>query len=122
MVDEGGLDAVEGRIDGWQAGFEQRAAQARELGARLAGLTVTAESDDGLVAVTVGQGGRLTGVRLEEGIRGRPAGETAREILAALEVAQAAFADRAASATAETIGADSATGQAVIASFFRPPT
>ncbi|GAA3912798.1 YbaB/EbfC family nucleoid-associated protein [Actinoplanes auranticolor] len=63
------LDAAERRVDDWQAGFEQRAAQARELAGRLAQLSGAARSDDGLVTVTVGAGGALTGLELDEGVR-----------------------------------------------------
>jgi len=113
------LDAAERRIDDWQAGFEQRAAQARELAARLAVLTASARSDDGLVTVTVGGNGMLTGLELDEDVRRQPADETARQILATLAAAQSDLAKRATSVTAETVGADSETGQAVIASLAR---
>jgi DNA-binding protein YbaB len=113
------LEAAERRIDDWQAGFEQRAAQARELAGRLAGLTASASSKDGLVTVTVGAGGALTGLELEEGVRRQPAAETARQILATLAAAQDDLTAQATAATAETVGADSETGQAVIASLTR---
>ena len=113
------LDAAERRIDDWQAGFAQRAAQARELAARLAVLTASARSDDGLVTVTVGGNGMLTGLELHEDVRRQPADETARQILATLAAAQSDLAKRATSVTAETVGADSETGQAVIASLAR---
>jgi DNA-binding protein YbaB len=113
------LDAAERRIDDWQAGFEQRAARARELAARLAGLTASSRSDDGLVTVTVGGNGMLTGLELDEAVRRQPAAETARQILAALAAAQADLATQATSVTAETVGADSETGKAVIAALAR---
>jgi len=117
MVED--LEAAERRIDEWQAGFERRAAQARELNARLASLRAGARSDDGLVSVTVGPTGRVVDLRLEEGIRRRPAAETAREILTTLAAAQASLTAQVTAATEETVGADSETGRAVIASFQR---
>ena len=54
MFDGSDLEAAERLVDDWQAGFEQRAAQARDLAARLAGLTAAARSDDGFITVTVG--------------------------------------------------------------------
>jgi hypothetical protein len=115
MVDGSDPGAAERMVDDWQAQFEQRAAQARELSARLAVLTATARSDDGLVSITVGPSGGLTDLRLDEGIRARPAAETARQILATLAAAQAELTGLVTAATAETVGAETETGKAVIA-------
>lgn len=117
MFDPSDLDGAERWVDDWQAGFEERAAQARELSARLAGLTASARSDDGLIEVTVGSAGTMVGLELAEGIRRQPAEQTAREILTTLAAAQAAMTAAATEVTAETVGADSETGRAVIASF-----
>jgi len=119
MFEEPDLEAAVRRIDDWQAGFEQRAAQARELAARLAALTVSARSEDGHVTVTVGANGMLTGLELHEEVRRQPAAETARQILATLAAAQSDLAGQATEVTAETVGADSETGKAVIASLAR---
>jgi DNA-binding protein YbaB len=119
MFDGPDLDAAERLVDDWQAGFEQRAAQARELAARLAELSASARSDDGLVTVTVGAGGALTGLQLDEEVRRQPAAETARQILTTLAAAQAELTTRATAITDETVGADSETGKAVIASLTR---
>ena len=69
--------------------------------------------------MTVGGNGMLTGLELHEDVRRQPADETARQILATLAAAQSDLAKRATSVTAETVGADSETGQAVIASLAR---
>jgi DNA-binding protein YbaB len=117
MFDGRDLDEAEQLVDDWQAGFEERAAQARALSARLGTLTATARSEDELVTVTVGGSGAVSDLELEEGIRDRPAAETARAILATLRAAQASLTRAATEATAETLGADSETGRAVIASY-----
>jgi DNA-binding protein YbaB len=117
MFDGRDLDEAERMVDDWQAGFEERAVQARALSARLGSLTATAESEDELVKVTVGASGTMSDLALEEGIRDRPAAETARAILATLRAAQASLTKAATQATAETVGADSETGKAVIASY-----
>jgi DNA-binding protein YbaB len=117
MFDGRDFDAAEQLVDDWQAGIEARAAQARELSARLAELSATARSDDELVTVTVGSSGDLAALELDERIRDRPAAETAREIMATLRVARATLTAAVTEVTAETLGADSATGQAVIASY-----
>jgi DNA-binding protein YbaB len=117
MFDPSDLDSAERRVDDWQAGFEERAAQARLLAERLGGLTVAARSADGLVEVTVGASGSVVGLELDEEIRRQPAARTAREILATLKAAQAELTRAATAATVETLGADSETGRAVIAGF-----
>ena len=117
MFDGRNLDDAERLVDDWQAGIEARAAAARALSERLAGLSASARSDDDLVEVTVGASGVITELELDEGIRRQPAADTARSILATMRAAQAALTAAATEVTAETVGADSATGQAVIASF-----
>ncbi len=117
MFDGRDLDAAEQLVDDWQAGIEARAAQARELSARLAALSATARSDDELVTVTVGPSGDLVALELDERIRDRPSAETAREIMAALRAARATLTAAVTEATTDTMGADSATGQAIIASY-----
>jgi len=117
MFDGRDFDAAERLVDDWQAGIEARAAQTRELSARLGALTATAHSDDGLVSVTVGASGALTALELKDGIRDQPAAETARTILATVRAAHASLTAAATAATAETVGADSETGRAIIASY-----
>jgi DNA-binding protein YbaB len=117
MFDGRDLDDAERLVDDWQAGIEARAAAARQLSERLAGLSASARSDDDLVEVTVGASGAVTGLTLDERIRRQPAEGTARSILATMRAAQAALTAAATEVTAETVGTDSATGQAVIASF-----
>jgi len=117
MFDGRDLDEAERLVDEWQAGFEQRAAQARALSTRLAALTATAESEDGLVKVTVGASGGISDLTLKEEIRDQPAATTARLILTTMRAAQASLATAATEATAETVGVDSETGKAIIASY-----
>lgn len=114
MFDGRDLGDAERMIDDWQAGLEANAAAAREMSDRLAGLTATARSPDRLVTVRVGATGDLVGLELAEEIRARPAAETAREILATLRAARVALVDAVAEVTAETVGAESATGRAVL--------
>jgi len=81
---------------------------ARGLDARLA------REGDGIVQVTVGSGGQITGLRLDEEIRRQPAATTARQILAAISLAEVAPVRDFAQVTADTVGLDSATGRAVM--------
>jgi hypothetical protein len=117
FADEADLRAAERWVDDWQSGIEERAAAARALSERVAGLTATARSADGLVEVTVASSGLLTGLRLAEAIRRRPAAQTSAEILAVSRAALARLAERVAEAVQETVGRDSATGRAVMGSF-----
>jgi hypothetical protein len=115
-----GDDGIDGlsleRIEQWERGFEERAAQARVLSERTSGLSATAREGDGIVEVTVGSGGQVTGLRLDEAIRRQPAATTARQILAAISLAKASLARDFAAVTAETVGLESATGQALMSS------
>jgi len=117
MFDGRNLQDAEHMVDDWQAGIEARGAQARALSTRLSGLTATASSEDGLVTVTVGSTGGLVRLELAEGIRGRPADQTARQIMATLRSANSRLATAVAEAIAETVGTDSPTGRAVISSY-----
>jgi YbaB/EbfC DNA-binding family len=117
MFDGRDLDGAEQLVDDWQAGIEARAAQVRELATRLGALTATARSDDELISVTVGASGAPTDLTLKEGIRDQPAAETAKAILATVRKAQTVLTAAATKATAETVGADSETGKAIIASY-----
>jgi DNA-binding protein YbaB len=106
--------AVE-RIEEWERGFAERAAQAKALAERTARLSATVREADGLVEVTVGSDGQVTGLRLDEEIRRQPAPTTARQILAAVRAAKADLLRQFGEVTAETVGADSETGRAVLA-------
>jgi YbaB/EbfC DNA-binding family len=119
MFDGRDLGDAERSVDDWQAGIEARATQARELSARLGNLQATVRSADESVTVTVGSTGDLVALDLTEAIRGRPATDTAQLILATLRTARRHLAEAVTTATDETIGADSATGRAVIASYAR---
>ena len=121
MFGDRNLDEATRLVDDWQAGIEARAARARQLAGRLGALTAGARSADGLVSVTVGSSGAITGLELKEGIRDRPADETARAILATVRAAQASLVAAVTAAAAETVGADSETGKAVIASYVSRP-
>lgn len=116
MFDGDDLDAAERRVDEWQAGLERRAAEARDLASRLTGLTASAASRDKLITVTVTAAG-VTGLELAEGIRQRPAAQTAAAILDTMRAARAKLATLVTECTEQTVGADSETGRAVLAAY-----
>jgi YbaB/EbfC DNA-binding family protein len=115
MFDESNPGEATRRIDDWQSAFDRQAAQARELAARTANLTATAQSPDGAVAVTLGPSGALKDLHLTESTRRQPAAETARQILATLAAAHTHLTELTRNAAEETVGADSEIGRAVIA-------
>ena len=117
MFDGRNLDEAERLVDQWITGIEARAQAARELSERLAVVSATAGSEDGLISVTVDASGGVTRLHLDERIRSRPAEATARAIMTTIRAAQAALAVAAGEATAATLGADSATGKAIIESY-----
>lgn len=104
------------RIDEWERGFAERAAQARALAERTAQLSATASGGDELIEVTVGPNGQITDLRLDEEIRRQPAATTARQILSTVRAAQRALLQQVEGVAAETVGADSTTGKAVLSS------
>jgi DNA-binding protein YbaB len=85
----------------------------------VAQVSVSAASQDGSVEVTVAGSGTVSDIRLGEAVRKRPAEEIAQEILRVMRRAQAKLAARVAEIAADTVGADSAAGRAVVASFER---
>lgn len=121
--DERELDAAQRWVDDWQSGIEERAARAAALSRRVAQLSATARSRDGLVEVTVGASGALTGLRLREEVRRQSAGWIAEQILATVRLAQAELTEQVRRAAAETVGPDDETGRAMVASFVQrfPP-
>jgi hypothetical protein len=114
VFDAENWDEAERIIDNWQAGFERRAAQARELAGRMEGMTASARSADRLIEVTVGRSGELTDLWLDEKTRQQPATRTAREILNTLAAAQEALGGKVLDAVAGTVGAESDVGKAVL--------
>jgi DNA-binding protein YbaB len=82
-------------------------------------VNVTATNADGSVEVTVNGSGTVIDLRLGDLVRKRPAEDIAQEILRVMRRAQAKLAGRVAEIAADTVGADSATGQAVVATFER---
>jgi DNA-binding protein YbaB len=89
MSDELWVGPAVERIDEWERGFAERAAQAKALAGRTAGLSATVREADGLVEVTLGSNGQVIGLRLDEGIRRQSAATTARQILTAIQAAKA---------------------------------
>jgi len=112
-------DSAEEWIRDWSASVADRAAKAQAMSEQVGQLSVSASSSDGSVEVTVAGSGAMTNLRLGESTRKWTADQTAAEILAVMRRAQAKLANRVAEIAADTVGAESETGRAVVSSFER---
>jgi DNA-binding protein YbaB len=118
MLDHGqDLDAAERWVDDWQSSIAERATRAGALSRRLADLTATVRSGDGLVEVTVASSGAVVGLHLDERIRGQSGEKTSEQILATIRAAQTELTRLATEATAEAVGLDNETGRAIVDSY-----
>ncbi|HEX5201877.1 YbaB/EbfC family nucleoid-associated protein [Paractinoplanes rhizophilus] len=110
-------DAAEEWVRSWSDSVSERAAAAREMADRVAGLTVDATDPDRLITTTVNGSGGLVDLRLEPGAARLPMDELARQVLRTMRRAQAKLAERVADIAAETVGADSESARAVVSGF-----
>jgi DNA-binding protein YbaB len=119
MREDFGLGASERWLADWSASIDERASQAQQLATKVATLSASHRSTHGEVAVTVSASGQVTDLKLTDRIRDHAPDELARLIMATIRRAQAQLTQLAARAAEETVGAGSATGEAVVASFSR---
>jgi len=125
LGDDAAFESALRWVDDWESRIAAQAARARELSQRMAELTATATSADGLVAVTVDSAGSLRDLRLDEAIRRYPANEIAAQILTVTQEAMRRLVERVGQATEETLGRDDPAGQAIVESYARrlqPPS
>ncbi|MEU8211592.1 YbaB/EbfC family nucleoid-associated protein [Micromonospora sp. NPDC049044] len=110
-------DGAENWVRSWSASVSERAAQAQEMSRLVADLTASATSANGAVKVTVAASGVVTDLRLNDRVHGWAAERIAAEIMTTMRRAQARLADDVADVAARTVGEDSETGRAVVASY-----
>ncbi len=115
--DDNRFDVAESRVDEWLSGVEERAAKARVLSERVAGLTASATSKDGLITVRLSSSGVLKDLRLDDGVRRHSGDWIGERILATTRAALERLAGQIDGAVAETVGRDSPEGRAILASF-----
>ncbi|BFU46764.1 YbaB/EbfC family nucleoid-associated protein [Krasilnikovia sp. MM14-A1004] len=89
------------------------------LADQVATLTASAVGHDGAIRVTVAGSGAVTALELDDRVQLLPGADLAAQIMATIQRAQAALVERVAEAVAQTVGADTETGRAVLASFAR---
>jgi hypothetical protein len=111
------VDAVEEWLDSRVAGVDARAQSAVDVFRRVAALVGEARSQDGLLAVAVGSGGRLVRPDIDDDAQRRSGVELGRDIMASIGRAQAHLSAQVADQVRETVGEDTKTGRAVINSY-----
>jgi hypothetical protein len=89
----------------------------------VAGLHASATDAGGLIRVTVGSSGAVTGLELHDRVRALRAVDLAESILRVMRRAQSALADQVARAVDATVGVDSEAGRATLDAYIRrfPP-
>ena len=109
-----GLPEGDEWIDAWLSSISTHTAQTRQLSERVAAVSATASSVDGVVEVTVSSSGLLTDLRLDDEVRSWPAERIATEILTVQREAQRLLVTRVGQVARETVGEQSPTAQAMV--------
>jgi len=110
-------EAAEEWVRSWSAQVSARAEAATAMADRVAGISASASNLDNSVRVTVAASGVLDGLELDNRTRSLSGPDLAAEILRTMRRAQAKLTESVSAAVKETVGTDSETGRAVIASF-----
>ncbi|HEX6357352.1 YbaB/EbfC family nucleoid-associated protein [Actinophytocola sp.] len=88
----------------WQSKVAENAQRYRNLGERLAQLSITETSRDGAVRVTVSSNGLLTGLELTESGQPKPLPELAAQVMDCVRRAQARIPNLLKQAMTESVG------------------
>ena len=111
------LDDAEEWVRSWSSQVSGRAEAAAALADRVAALTASATGEEGAIRVTVASSGNVSGLDLTDEVRRLTGTELSIEIMRVYRRAQAGLAEQVAVAVDETVGSDTETGKAVLASF-----
>jgi DNA-binding protein YbaB len=84
------------------------------LADRLAALSASATGGDGVVAVTVAGSGVVTGLRLDDRVRGLDGATLSAAILRTIRQAQLTLTEQVTAAVDETVGAEAEAGRVVL--------
>lgn len=106
-------------VRSWSPEVSGRAAATAALADRIAALTASATGGDGAIRVTVVSSGNVTGLELDDQITQLSGVELSTQIMRTMRRAQSRLAARVAEAVSETVGDESETGRAVLASYAR---
>ncbi|MEV4711543.1 YbaB/EbfC family nucleoid-associated protein [Micromonospora sp. NPDC049374] len=110
-------DSAEEWTRSWAASMSERAAQAQEMSQRVAGLSVSATGGDGAIEVTVAGSGIVTDLRIDDRLSNWSGARIAAEIMTTMLRAQGRLSGAVAEIAAQTVGANSETARAIVASY-----
>lgn len=112
-------DEAEEWLREWTARASSKAEAAQRMSEQVAALTSTATGNDGAIKVTVAGSGVVTGLELDDRVRQLPGRELSAQIMRVIGLAQAGLNAKVADVVSQTVGAETETGNAVLASFER---
>lgn len=104
-------------VHNWQARILEKAELARDLAARVAAVSATAESRSGAVRVTVDNVGVPVEIRLDGEVGSWPAARISNEIMATMRMAQARLTTEVEELVAAAPSAGQETGATLLASY-----
>ncbi|GAB3843172.1 hypothetical protein GCM10029963_17430 [Micromonospora andamanensis] len=110
-------DSAEEWTRSWAASMSERAAQAQEMSQRVAGLSVSATGGDGAIEVTVAGSGIVTDLRIDDRLANWSGARISAEIMATMRRAQGRLSAAVAEIAGQTVGANSETARAIVASY-----
>jgi DNA-binding protein YbaB len=105
-------DALQ-RLEAWKGRIDKLAEDTKAMSDRFQQLQVTKKDRDGLTEVTVDSTGSLVGLKLTREIERSSPDVVAATIMSTIRDAKAELAERSQEIIAETVGPDSAAGQAI---------
>ncbi|RRR99498.1 YbaB/EbfC family nucleoid-associated protein [Glycomyces terrestris] len=111
------VEGARARLEAWKARAEQRAAETQAAALGLQALRITAADDNRIVDVTIDHTGNLLDVKCSDRITRQAAEHTSRAVVEAYRNAKRKLAEAAAEVVRDTVGADSATGRALLAGY-----
>ncbi|GAA2269212.1 hypothetical protein GCM10009853_023380 [Glycomyces scopariae] len=106
-------EASRRHLEGWKGRIDRLAADTQEMSSRFGELKAVGADPEGLVRVTVDSSGNMVDVQLSERTRRIDTEYTGQAILAAVAAARVQMAEASAAIISETMGTDSAAGQAI---------
>lgn len=111
------VEGARERLEAWKARAEQRAAETQAASEELQALRATAADDNRIVEATIDSRGALVDIQLSSRIQRQAPEHTKAAILGAYRNAQKKLAEAAAAVVGSTVGAESATGRALLSGF-----
>ncbi|MEU5694483.1 YbaB/EbfC family nucleoid-associated protein [Actinosynnema sp. NPDC020468] len=88
----------------WQQDIQRKAESYQEMATRVQALSITEQSRDGLVRLTIGSNGILTHLEIAEGAREKRMAEVSAEVMRTLQKAQSRIPELLRQTMSETIG------------------